>query len=485
MCAASSEVERPNILVIYDVPENLKVLTAALEQADYKVSVAPSGASGLQVAERGRPDLILLDIAMPEMHGFEVCRRLKAAEATRLIPVIFLTARDDTETLLAALRSGGLDYIAKPFVKEEVLARVRVHLENGRLLRVLAARNRELEAETARSARLTRERDGLAQLTFEEAERQGMPGFGGQTLAAILERVKLLGQAADIPVLITGESGVGKELVARAIHTSGPRRDGPFVAVNCSAVTAELAESLFFGHVKGAFTGVDRAGYFHLASGGTLFLDEIGDMTSPLQVLLLRVLEERRIRPVGSALTEAVDVRVVVATNVDLEKRAAAGQFRQDLYYRLARFRAEVPPLRQRREEIAPLARHFLEHFAAEMRLETPELTAAALQVLEAHDFPGNVRELRHAVEHALLHSQGRPIGPEHLGLNHGATSTPSTELEKGLENVPLGLERAQVVLARRALAQTDGNIAKAARLLGVHRNRLYRILAKDEHFEA
>ncbi|HZI33935.1 MAG TPA: sigma-54 dependent transcriptional regulator, partial [Candidatus Binatia bacterium] len=286
---------------------------------------------------------------------------------------------------------------------------------------------------------------------------------------------------------ITGESGTGKELVARAVHFDSTRAKAPFVPVNCVAIPAELAESILFGHVKGSFTGatVDRKGCFELADGGTLFLDEIGDMPATLQVKLLRVLEDGCVMPVGAAEPKQVDVRVIAATNADLAARIAAGTFRQDLFFRLARYTVTTPPLRERLDDVPPLAAHFLKVFSTEMGRPSPGLSRAAAASLQGYHFPGNIRELKNIIERALISSGGETILPEHLHLLQSAstTSLPDNHNTKKhlADNLPLNLAEAEDVLIQRALDETGGNIAEAARLLGVHRTRIYRKLAQEE----
>jgi DNA-binding NtrC family response regulator len=297
----------------------------------------------------------------------------------------------------------------------------------------------------------------------------------------VLANVELLRSFPGTNVLITGESGTGKELIARAVHHSSARSRGPFVPVNCVAIPAELAESMLFGHVKGAFTGAvaDRKGCFELADGGTLFLDEIGDMPSALQAKLLRVLEDGEIMPVGASRSKRVDVRVVAATNADFDERIAAGTFRQDLYFRLARYTIEMPSLRDRAEDVPLLAAHFLGVFAGEMGMPRPELTGAALAQLTGYAFPGNVRELKNIIERALIESRGRAIEPVHLRLPPAPRRTAQAAVPIASEHraapLPLNLEAAEQALIQRALQETDGNVAEAARLLGVNRSRIYR----------
>jgi len=492
---------REKILLVDDVSANLAVLSAALEPEGYEMLVAHGGREALKIASKARPDLILLDVLMPDMDGLETCQRLQEEEATRGLPILFITARQEMESVVDCFRAGGVDYIVKPFQNEELLSRVATHLRLSRLTRELQEKNLALERRTAElSAEIARRRSTesalekadaqLSALSDLEADRWNIAGFIGQSnpVRRIVEDIRRLHQFGKTSVLITGESGTGKELIARAIHFGSPRARAPFVPVNCVAIPAELAESMLFGHVKGAFTGAtsDRKGYFELAHGGTLFLDEIGDMPAALQVKLLRVLEDGRVQPVGSSHPRQVDVRIVAATNADLDARIAAGTFRQDLYFRLARYQVATSPLRERRSDVPLLAAHFLKTFAAEMGLKAPLLTTEALAVLQAHDFPGNVRELRNIIERALIQSGGHPIQPTHLPLSRPAAPGPDANVSRAAcvelgSQLPLNLAQAEEVLIQRALQETGGNIADAARLLGVHRTRIYRKLAREE----
>jgi len=480
------------VLIIDDMPANLDVLRQALEKVGFDALVAPDGIRGLHLAVRTQLDLILLDVAMPGLDGFEVCRRLKANPDTRDIPVIFLSARGETVDIVEGFSAGGLDYVVKPFQIDEVLARVRTHIEKARLAQALTRRNQELEAETARRQAVSRQRNHLAErlsvISRAEADRWNVAGIVGrsQIMRQVLEQVDLLHQSPTASVLITGESGTGKELIARALHYGGLRADKPFVPVNCSTVPRDLAESLLFGHVRGAFTGAeeDRAGHFELADGGTLFLDEIGDMPPDLQPKFLRVLEDGQILPVGAPDGKAVEVRVVAATNTDLLAKIEQGSFRQDLYFRLARFTVRVPPLREHREDLPLLTEHFLTVFAHEMNLEPPSLSPEALEVLEGYAFPGNVRELKNMVERALIQSRGADVRPEHLHLiPMSSAASPDRTAAPGVapEQVPLDLKQAELFLIKRALAETGGNVAAAARLLGASRTHVYRTLAREE----
>lgn len=494
-------VLREKILIVDDVAANLSVLSAALEPAGYEILAASDGEAALSVAGKAAPDLILLDIMMPVVDGLEVCRRLKGSESTREIPVIFITARNELESIVAGFRAGGVDYIIKPFQTEEVLTRVATHLSTRRLTRELMEKNRALEQRTSElTAEIERRRSAesaledadlkLSAISDLEAGRWNLAGLLGESLLMqkLQEDIQRLNQFGNTSVLITGESGTGKELIARAIHFGGSRSRAPFVPVNCVAIPSELAESMLFGHVKGAFTGAtaDRKGYFELAHGGTLFLDEIGDMPASLQVKLLRVLEDGYVLPVGASQQRKVDVRIIAATNADLDARIAGGTFRQDLFFRLARYQLTTPPLRKRIQDIPLLALHFLRMFAAEMGIKAPTLTQDSLSALKAYDYPGNVRELRNIIERALIESGGLVILPTHFHLSARSNGQPPSPESQNIKSefaasLPLNLSEAEDMLIQRALHETGGNIADAARLLGVHRTRIYRKLAQEE----
>jgi len=425
------------ILIVDDIPANLNLLREALEPEGYKILGATSGERALQIANRTVVDLILLDIVMPGINGFETCRRLKSEPKTADIPVIFITVKDEVENIVTGFQVGGVDYLTKSAQQEELLARVQTHLKISQLTKSLletsiqlAQANRELQQEINRRQQeqeareqaedaLLKADERLSLISQQEASRWGIEGFIGKsrTIAAILDDVRKLQNAGATSVLILGESGTGKELIARAIHFGSARAKGTFIPVNCSTIPRELAESTLFGHVRGAFTGANqsRKGHFELASGGTLFLDELGDMPLELQPKLLRVLEEGCFTPLGGTAEKQVDVRILAATNQDLPQNIAAGKFRDDLYFRLARFPVTVPPLRERKEDIPLLVEHFLRTFGAEMGIEHPQISVEALESLQAYHFPGNVRELKNIIEHALILSGREQILPEHL----------------------------------------------------------------------
>ncbi|HEY2122927.1 MAG TPA: sigma-54 dependent transcriptional regulator [Chthoniobacterales bacterium] len=476
------------ILIIDDNPANIRLLSDALERHGHEILTASDGDSGLRIASLAKPALILLDVMMPLLDGMATCRSLKRTDATREIPVIFITARHEMESLVAGFRSGAVDYIHKPFHLEEVLSRVETHLQIGRLTRQLRARNDELEKEierrrVAEEARRTAD-ERYSRLSADEAARWGIAGFVGEsrTVRKIVEEIKRVHRFANTGVLIQGESGTGKELVARALHHGSPRSAAPFIPVNCVAIPAELAESMLFGHVRGAFTGatIGRKGWFELANNGTLFLDEIGDMPLPLQGKLLRALEDGEIHPVGGAKPIIVDVRVIAATNADVPAKIVDGSFRQDLFFRLARYVVDMPPLRERLDDLPLLVSHFLRMFSNEMGMSPPAVAPEAMTLLESYSFPGNVRELKNIIERALIESGGGSIQRRHI---HLLDDVPKRQLSvpvptPGIPNsdtIPLNLDAAEQMLIQRALNQAGGNVAEAARLLGVNRSRIYR----------
>jgi chemotaxis protein methyltransferase CheR len=424
------------ILVVDDTPANLRLLTELLTRHNYHVRPASNGALALKSVAAKIPDLILLDVNMPGMDGYEVCRRLKADEKISRIPVIFISAFGDTRQKVTGFEAGGIDYITKPFEAEEVLARVRTHLrlrQAEEALRnahnTLELRVQERTAELQASNQALRESEEAARRACEEIEalksqlelhnsylREEVveaKAFGelvGQSRALrnIVIQIDLVAPT-EASALILGESGTGKELVAREIHQRSRRKDKPLVRVNCASIPKDLFESEFFGHTRGAFTGAvkDRSGRFQAAEGGTLFLDEIGEVPLDLQSKLLRVLQEKSYERVGEDRTRQADVRVIAATNRNLQRQVEAGRFREDLFYRLNVFPIQVPPLRDRMEDVPLLAKHFIESSARELGCSKPRLTHAAITKLQNYHWPGNVRELRNVIERALIVARG------------------------------------------------------------------------------
>ncbi|RZU00631.1 DNA-binding NtrC family response regulator [Rivibacter subsaxonicus] len=378
------------MLIVDDDPLNADLLEQELVAAGYRTIAARGGEEALTLAASSQPDLILLDVRMAGIDGYETCSRLKACEATRSIPVIFLTALRDTFDKVRAFRTGAVDYVTKPFETEELLARVGTHI----------ALRREIEAHHRARATI--------RLLVEE-NRPARDSMVGESPA--LQRVRtLIAQVAatDSTVLIQGETGTGKELVARAIHDQGARHERPFVSINCAALPRELVESELFGHEKGAFTGAvqQRRGRFELADGGTLFLDEVGELPAEAQAKLLRVLQEREFERVGGTRRLRVDVRVIAATNRDLQAEVAASRFRADLYFRLNVFPIPLPPLRARREDIPLLVRHLTARVARRLGRTVAGVSPGFIEQASARDWPGNIRELENMVERALIVSR-------------------------------------------------------------------------------
>ncbi len=401
-----------------------------LAAAGYKVAEARHQEAPGLLNTLPRPDLIVLDVVQPEDDACRICRELKADERTRDVPVIFVSLSDRPCRVLDGFDAGGVDFITRPFVPDEMLVRVATHVRLYRLAQELRRKNAQLENEMGRrreaEAALLKADAELSIISEREARRWGLAAFVGRSPAfqTIVTDIRRLQKFPATSVLITGESGTGKELIARAIHYGSDLARGPFVPVNCGAIPAEIAESAIFGHVKGAFSGAtgDHKGYFEQAHGGTLFLDEIGEMSLTLQVKLLRVLEDHQLVPVGGTTSRTVEARLIAGTNADLEASVGSGRFREDLYFRLARFTIQVPPLRDRRDDIPMLVAHFLRVFSAEMGVAHPAIHPATLEALQAYDYPGNIRELKNLVERALIESGGAVIGPEHLHFTRRAT---------------------------------------------------------------
>jgi len=430
------------ILVVDDEPAVRFTLQQALESAGHAVLLAadPDEAS----PQLGACDAVLTDLAMPRRDGLSLLAEARSADPD--LPVVLLTARGTERDAVAAMKLGAYDYLTKPFALDE--------------LRAVMARAVEAR-DLRRSAR---------QLTAERA--MGRPLVGqSPAFRRLLDDVRRVARR-PVTVLLRGETGTGKELVASMIHAESPRRAGPCVRFNCAAIPAELAEAELFGHVKGAFTGAvaSRRGYFAQADGGTLVLDEVGELPLALQPKLLRALQEGEIQPVGAGRVERVDVRVVAATHRDLRAAAAAGSFREDLYYRLAVVELTVPPLRDRRDDVPLLLDHFRRRYAARFDLAEVRFSAALVAALTARPWPGNVRELENAVARMLALSDGGTLGVEALAGFDGDAPAAEPGGPQGLRAQVAGFERQ---LLQRALAACDGNQSEAARRLGVSRMTL------------
>lgn len=445
-----------NILIVDDEANLRHMLQVVLRKQGYSVDEAPDGEKALLMAGQASYDFILCDVRMPVLDGPEFLRRAQSTgiEAT----IIMMSAYGTVDTAVECMKMGAYDYISKPFKNDEIVLVLRKAEERERL----KSENIRLRAEIER------------EYSFD--------GIIGKT-RSMQDIFSLIRKVCDYKttVLILGESGVGKELIARAIHFNSNRKKAPFIALNCGAVPENLLESELFGHVKGAFTDAvtDKSGLFEQADGGTLLLDEIGEMPSLLQVKLLRVLQECEIRPVGAGATKKVDVRVVSATSRDLVRDVAEGRFREDLFYRLNVFCITVPPLRERREDIPFLANHFLKKYGARLGKTGVRLSNEALNIFMEYGWPGNVRELENCIERGLVLCDDDLIGVECLpvALQKGT-------LGSSLPDAPgdcLSLKRAGELLEReyirKALERTGGNRTQASRILEIsHRALLYKL---------
>jgi len=443
---------RAKVLVIDDEEAIRSSLRMIFEYEGYECLLAANGQAGLKMAERELPDLVFLDIKMPQMDGMEVLKAIKSDESSP--PVVILSGHGTVATAVEATKAGAYDFIEKPPDRERLL---------------LVARN-------ALSQRKLTEENRRLKLSFDE--RYKMEGES-QALQKVWEAIRRAAPT-NATVLITGESGVGKELVARAIHRNSNRRDEAFIQVNCAAIPEELIESELFGHEKGSFTGATekQIGKFELAHKGTIFLDEVGDMSLRTQAKVLRVLQEGEVERIGSQKTVNVDVRVIAATNHDLEKSIERGDFREDLYFRLNVIPITVPPLRERPEDIPPLVRHFVRQFAAENNFRPRTFSAPALEVLRRHPWRGNVRELKNTIERLLIMVESDEIKPDDLTdvLRRPAegSAAAAPEPAASLQDFKAGAERQFLV---QKLRENKWNISATASAIGTPRSNLYKKL--------
>ncbi len=394
------------VLIVDDEPMNLELLSQELEVLGYELKEACDGEAALSLCAGWQPDVVLLDVMMPGIDGLEVCRRLKKDPATRDLPVIFTTVLSGLEDKVAAFEAGGVDYVTKPFQTEELLARVRTQVELRRTALALAARNQRLQEEIERYQQAKQTIDGLRAEIAAETQFDEIIGKS----PALLDVLAQVDQVAvtDATVLIEGETGTGKELFARAIHSRSGRSQAPLIKVNCAALPKDLIESELFGHEKGAFTGASsqRKGRFELADRGTIFLDEVGELSPEAQAKLLRVLQEHELERVGGSVSIPVDVRVIAATNRQLGDQINEGAFRADLFYRLNVVPLSVPPLRKRAGDVTLLALYFADATARRLGRPEMEFSPASLVAMESYAWPGNVRELQNVVERAVILSR-------------------------------------------------------------------------------
>ena len=445
----------PNtILVVDDDPAHRAMLRTLLTGWGYRIKEADDGAGAIAVVHEQSFDLILMDIRMIKVSGLEALEEIKAFNPA--IPVIIMTAYSSVESAVEAMKNGAYDYLTKPLDFDELRLTMERAMEHSHL--------RE-------ENRLLRETLGA------HFDTQNIIG----TSPAMMRLMETVAQVApsEATVLITGESGTGKEMIAGAIHFNSLRKDGPYVKINCAAITETLLESELFGHEKGAFTGAYRRkeGRFRQAHGGTLFLDEVSEMSLAMQVKLLRVLQERDITRVGGEEVMKVDVRIIAAANKDLITEIRAGRFRDDLYYRLNVVAIAMPPLRERREDIPLLAQHFLEQFSERNRKQIKGFTPQAMDRLLRYEWPGNVRELMNAVERAVVLARAEYLDEDEFPLIQGEAGLKGEGPLEGAASIDLPLDEVERATILRAMELTKGNKSEAARRLGITRRTLHKKL--------
>jgi len=441
--------EKVNILVVDDEEIVRESLVEWLREEGYNAEVAEDGFKALEKLKERNWDIALVDLKMPKMDGLELLEKIKQESPDT--QVIIFTAYATVHTAVQAIKKGAYDYLVKPLDPEEVSLLIERLLKRQELLKEVSFLRKELTKQYK-----------FHDLVSKSAKMQ-----------KIFELARTVAKS-NSNILILGESGTGKELLARAIHNESPRANGPFVAVSCVAIPDTLLESELFGHEKGAFTDAiaQKKGKFELAHGGTLFLDEIGDISPKMQLTLLRVLEEKEFTRVGGTKPIKVDVRIIAATNRDLQKAVQEGRFRDDLFYRLNVITIHLPPLRERKEDIPLLVQHFIEKFNLQMGKKVERISDEALRILMQYDWPGNVRELENTIERAMVITKGKMLTPEDIEIPSLQNNFPAEENEKTLEAV----ERAHIL---RILNETDWNIQRSAHILGIDRTTLYNKIKK------
>ena len=462
------QVGEGSILIIDDLPENLTVLREMLSDQGYKIRPALSGEIALNALKADIPDLILLDIMMPGMDGFEVCVKLKSEVNTQDIPVIFMTALNDAKDKIRAFEVGGIDYITKPFHSGEVLARVATHIANRRLQQKLYEQNEHLLKEIEAHQQ---SKDTVGYLLDEIKQGHNFGEIIGESkiLEQLLEKTSVVANT-DATVLIYGETGTGKELIARAIHNNSQRYERPLLKVNCAALPKDLIESEIFGHEKGAFTGAikQRKGKFELADKGTIFLDEIGELSLEAQAKLLRILQEQEFERIGSEKSIKVDVRVIAATNRFLKSEVEAGNFRADLFYRLNVIPLSVPSLRERKADIPLLADFFVNKAARKLGRTITGISKNSMDQLIEYSWPGNIRELENVIERSTILSSGSVIEiGEHL------EKSTDTEKQTGSLNTLEEVERLHITYILTHTGGVIEGLKGAANILGLNPSTL------------
>jgi DNA-binding NtrC family response regulator len=480
------EKDKGNLLVIDDDLNTRQTMDVFFSRHGYEVRCAPNGETGLMFAHEDPPELILLDIRLPDMDGFQVCRRLKEGQKTSHIPVIFISGLDEVVDKVKGFAIGGVDYVTKPFQSAELLARVGTHLALKRVKEALQKAHDELEERVKeRTADLASAKEQL-QARFQEIEqlKQRLEQenlYLQEEIKLLVEHTEIVGQSAVMKkvlaqaeqvaqtgsmVLLLGETGTGKELLARGIHSMSSRKDRPLVTVNCASLPPTLIESELFGRERGAYTGAltKMVGRFEVADGSTLFLDEIGELSLDLQSKLLRVLEEGKFERLGSTKTLRVDVRIIAATNRNLAQEVKEGRFRKDLYYRLNVFPIVIPPLREHPEDIPLLVWAFVREFQKRMGKEIEGIPRKCIDALQAYTWPGNVRELRNAIERAMIVSSSKTLVVQVPKL-----ASVETEDTPSLEDT----ERRHIVSVLEKTGWRVAGKSGAAEILGLNRSTL------------
>ncbi len=446
---------KQKILVIDDDELVTSSLKRTLSQSGYDVDIALSGKIGIQKTEDDTPDLVLLDIFLGDTNGMEVLKKIQSINPD--LPVIMITGFADVQTAVNAIKMGAIDFILKP-----------INLDQLELIIDKTLKQVALQKEVQRLRLITREGEISREM------------FGNsKVMRSTLEAVEKIAMSEGTTILLEGESGVGKEMIARYIHSISNRREGPFIAINCGAIPKELAESELFGSEKGAYTGAGdktRIGKFELADGGTLLLDEIGELSLDLQVKLLRVLQDKKFFRLGGTKEISVNVRIIAATNRDLRQAISEKAFREDLFYRLNVASIRIPPLRERKEDIPLLAMAFIDEFNKSMNRNIKRISSEALEMMQNYSWPGNVRELRNTIERAVLLTSGDELKPEHLNFLEKENQTKTIDDDQYILKIPkTGIKMDQVIrdLIIKTLEITDGNQIQAAKVLGISRSKL------------